>query len=153
MTADPTYRISELAAEFDITARALRFYEDKGLLAPSRQGQNRIYSNRDRARLSLVLRGKRLGFSLDEIREMIELYDLPDGQIAQLKISIEKFRTRIESLEQQRRDIDATMKELESVCGLMEQTLADKISDQERSADFAPSATGFAGPLRSTVTN
>ena len=153
MTAEPTYRISELAKEFDITARALRFYEDKGLLAPSRQGQNRIYSNRDRARLSLVLRGKRLGFSLDEIREMIELYDQPDGQIAQLKISIEKFRTRIKSLEQQRRDIDATMKELESVCGLMEQTLVDKINDQERPADFAPSATGFAGPLRRTVTN
>lgn len=153
MVAEPTYRISQLAAEFSITARALRFYEDKGLLAPSRQGQNRIYSTRDRARLSLVLRGKRLGFSLAEIREMIELYDLPDGRVAQLNVSIEKFRKRIKSLEQQRRDIDATMKELEGICGLMEQTLAEKIKHQERGADFAASAAGFAGPLRNTVTS
>ena len=151
MAADRTYRIAELAQEFGVTARALRFYEDKGLISPQRQGQTRIYSTRERTRLFLIVRGKRLGFSLDEIREMIDLYDLPDNQVSQLQVSIQRFRERIKSLEQQRRDIDTTVEELETVCGTMERMLEDKAEEQNQEREFAPSATGFAGPLTSTV--
>ena len=89
-----TYTIGELAREFGVTARALRFYEDKGLLDPARDGQNRVYSARDRARLQLIVRGKRVGFSLVEIRQMLDLYDLGDNQRAQIRASYNKFQRR-----------------------------------------------------------
>lgn len=111
--AAETYTITDLAEEFAITTRAIRFYEDKGLLSPRRNGLNRVYGRRDRARLKLVLRGKRLGFSLADIREMLDLYDVGDGQSEQLKLMQVKIRERLAALRRQREDIDEAIAELE----------------------------------------
>jgi DNA-binding transcriptional MerR regulator len=106
------FTISDLSSEFGITARALRFYEDEGLIAPVRRGTQRIYSHRDRARIAWVLRGKRVGFSLSEIREMIDLYDLGDGRQAQRQVALARCRERIDLLQRQKADIDAAIAEL-----------------------------------------
>jgi DNA-binding transcriptional MerR regulator len=119
-----TFTITDLAEEFGITTRAIRFYEDKDLLRPRRNGLNRIYTRRDRGRLILILRGKRLGFSLADIKEMLDLYDLGDGQREQMKVTLEKSRARLDVLRQQRRDIDDAIGELEAACGTMESQLA-----------------------------
>ena len=96
--SDQTYTITELAEEFAVTPRTIRFYEDKDLLRPQRNGLNRVYARRDRARLKLILRGKRLGFSLADIKEMLDLYDLGDGQVEQLRTTHRKIGTRLEAL-------------------------------------------------------
>jgi DNA-binding transcriptional MerR regulator len=121
-----TYTITELAGEFEITPRTIRFYEDKELLRPRRNGMNRVYSRGDRVRLKLILRGKRLGFSLDEIKEMLDLYDIGDGQVGQLRLTLRKSRERIGALQCQRQDIDQAMEELEEGCRAIERMLADK---------------------------
>ena len=114
------FTISDLCEEFGVTARALRFYEDEGLIAPERRGTQRIYSHRDRARLAWILRGKRVGFSLGEIREMIDLYDLDDGRRLQRQVSIDRCRARIELLERQKHDIDAAIAELTEFVAVVE---------------------------------
>ena len=107
-----TYTISELAREFGVTPRALRFYEDKDMLHPARDGMMRLYSNRDRARLSIIVRLKRLGLPLADIREILDLYALNDGKRAQTRMMLEKFRKQARELEVQRQDIDTALTEL-----------------------------------------
>lgn len=111
--AKDRFTIRDLTREFDVTARTLRFYEEKGLLAPERAGQERLYSRRDRARLKYVLMGKCVGFSLEEIRDMLDLYDLGDGQVTQLRVAHERFHEQIERLKRQRTEIDRALAELE----------------------------------------
>lgn len=106
------YSISELSAEFGVTARALRFYEDEGLISPERQGLSRIYSKRDRARLAWIIRAKNVGFSLTEIRELIDLYDLDDGRVTQKQRTVERCREKVAKLTRQRQDIDSAIAEL-----------------------------------------
>ena len=113
--AQEQFSISELSQEFDVTTRAIRFYEDEGLLEPQRQGRQRVYSGRDRVRLKLILRGKRLGFSLSEIGDIIDMYDSEPGEVGQLQYFIEKISVRRKTLKQQRNDIDVTLKELDSI--------------------------------------
>ncbi len=110
-----TYTITELAREFDITPRAIRFYEDQGLLSPSREGtggRTRVYGARDRTRLKLTLRGKRLGLTLSEIKDLVDMYDSPKDSAAQLKRFLNVLARHREALEQQREDIEVTLAEI-----------------------------------------
>lgn len=109
-----TYSISDLARELDITTRAIRFYEEQGMLAPERRGQERIYSGKDKVTLKLILRGKRIGFSLAECRELIELYDPETGSRKQLETFMGKIAERRLQLEQQLLDIQQMQLELDT---------------------------------------
>ncbi|MDP6141515.1 MAG: MerR family DNA-binding transcriptional regulator [Arenicellales bacterium] len=118
------YSISDLAREFEVTTRTIRFYEDENLLQPDRQGRQRVYSVRDRVRLKLILRGKRLGFSLSEVRDIINMYDSNPGETGQLQYFLEQIQARRAALEQRRHDIDETLGELDSIESQCRQRLA-----------------------------
>lgn len=118
------FTIRDLTKEFAVSARTLRFYEEKGLVDPARRGEQRLYSRRDRARLAYVIAGKAVGFSLEEVREMLDLYDLGDGQVTQLKVALAKFGERIERLERQKSDIDRIISELTRAGDAMKAKLA-----------------------------
>ncbi len=121
-----TYTIGELAREFDVTLRTLRFYEDKGLVNPRRDGATRIYTRRDRGRLKLVLMGKRVGFSLSQIREMLDLYDFRHGQVSQMRVAIERFNEQIAVLEHQKRDIEQALDDLKRTVAVVSGMLRER---------------------------
>ncbi len=111
----PTYTITELATEFDITPRAIRFYEDQGLLSPKREGsggRNRVYAARERTRLKLTLRGKRIGLSLSEIKSLVDMYESPKDSESQLKHFLKVLTQHREKLERQREDLETTLAEI-----------------------------------------
>jgi len=126
-----TYTIGELAAELGVTPRTLRFYEDEGLVSPARSGQNRIYSHRDRARLKLICRGKRLGFSIQEIKEFLDLYGADGAQVEQMRFFHTKVRDRITQLEQQLRDVQQTLGEMREI----DRQIVDHLRQQGVMAD------------------
>jgi DNA-binding transcriptional MerR regulator len=112
---DRTWTIAELATEYDVTLRTIRHYEDVGLLSPERRGTVRVFRNRDRIRLGLILRGRRLGFSLDEISRIVNMYDEQPGESGQLVYLLEQIEVRRRELEQRRQDIEDTLHELDAV--------------------------------------
>lgn len=118
------YSVSQLARQLGVTARTIRFYEDKGLIAPSRAGTTRVYTARDRARLMLILRGKRLGFSLREIKEYLDLYDVDPSQFAQVKQLLVAVRKRIARLQEQRAALEQSLAELGDIERQAEAALA-----------------------------
>lgn len=122
------YSIGEMCDAFGVTARALRFYEDEELIAPERRGTTRLYTDRDRARLTWILRGKSVGFSLNDIRELLNLYDVGDQQHTQMLATRDRCRDRINALHRQKKDIDATLAELEEFCGFLDERLDQKDS-------------------------
>lgn len=131
------YSIRQLCLEFKCTPRALRFYEDKGLLSPAREGLNRVYNYKDRARLQLILRGKRVGLSLAEIGEILDLYEVGDGGAQQAAKSLRKFHERIAALEHQKVDIDEQIEELRRGVEAMEKQLEATRPDLlPRAADY-----------------
>jgi DNA-binding transcriptional MerR regulator len=119
------YSIGDMCESFGVTPRALRFYEDEKLIAPERRGTARIYSERDRARLTWILRGKRVGFSLDDIRQMLDLYDIGDQQQTQRRVTLERCLERIAALRRQKDDIDTTIAELEEFVVQLTASLGD----------------------------
>jgi len=121
-----TFSIADLAGEFGITTRTIRYYEDEGLISPSRQGQRRVYSPRDRVRLKLIMRGKRLGFSLKEVREMVDMYDADNSEVAQLSLFLEKIKERRTALLRQREDIETILDELDRLEAQSGELLAEK---------------------------
>ncbi len=126
--SDRTYSISELAREFDITTRTIRFYEERGFIAPRRIGQQRRYSNADRVRIKLILRGKRIGLSLAESVEIIDMYDPSGSNAAQLQTLIERIAARREQMIRQREDIDDMLESLNDTESLCRSALAEKRS-------------------------
>lgn len=120
------YSIRELTKELGVTSRTLRHYEDEGLITPERKGQQRHYSARDRARIMLILRGRRVGFSLAEIGEILDLYDNADGGAAQLAYARRKFTERIQMLERQRDDIEESLAELKLGITMIDNKLAER---------------------------
>lgn len=138
-SADTLYSIRDLAASFGVTPRALRFYEQQGLITPQRKGATRLYTAADRARLVLILRGKRVGFSLAEIKEMLDLEAVEHAGRGHLENSIERFRARIEDLKRQRDDIDDAIGELEAGVVWME----ERLNDREPPEDIKRRARAF----------
>ncbi len=123
---EETYTIGRMCAAFEVTPRTLRFYEDKGLLSPVREGQRRLYGARDRARLKLILRGKRFGFSLEEIRELLSLYDTGDGQVRQLTETLAAARGKIASMTAQRDELTLAISDLAGQIALIESMLRER---------------------------
>lgn len=134
----PTFSITALAREFDITPRAIRFYEDVGLLSPARAGRNRVYSQRDRTRLKLTLRGKRLGFSLTEILQLVTMYESPADTAAQLEAFRGALAQHRQQLEQQLEDLQITLAEIGQHESRCERLLAERQAPRRRAA--APAA-------------
>ncbi|MEP4887991.1 MAG: MerR family DNA-binding transcriptional regulator [Alphaproteobacteria bacterium] len=128
---EQTFSISDLAQEFDITPRTIRHYEAEGLIKPDRDGQRRIYSGRDRVRLALVLRGKRLGFSLAEAKEIIDLYAAPQGEAFQLRTLLEKLDEKRGLLEDKHRDLDAAISNMDKYAARCRDRLAELVSRRE----------------------
>jgi DNA-binding transcriptional MerR regulator len=124
-SAQPSYTISDLAAEFGVTTRTIRFYEAEGMISPAREGQHRIFSGRDRTRLKLILRGKRIGFTLAEIREIVDMYDSDPGEAGQLRHLIDRIETQRTELEARRAVIDSTLADLAEVEANAQQRLAE----------------------------
>ena len=118
-----TYSITELANEFDITPRALRFYEEKGLLTPAREGQTRIYAHKDRARLQLILSGRSVGLTLREIGDILDLYQADGDCEEQYRLAISLFRRRMKVVEEQRAQVDQQIERLHDICSDLEQKL------------------------------
>lgn len=147
MSADDhrTYSIRQLCREFGATARALRFYEDKGLLTPARKGQTRVYDARDRARLKLIMRGRRIGFTLHEIQEMMDLYDRKEHNVHQMAVALPRHRARVEALKQQLDDIKGAIETAEEACDWMEKTLS------EFRPDLLPGAEDYARVLKARL--
>ena len=137
-----TFTIRQLCLEFKCTPRALRFYEDKGLLSPARDGMNRVYSYKDRARLQMILQGKRVGLALAEIGEILDLYEVGDGGVQQAARCLRKFRERIVALEHQKVDIDGAIEQLNAGVSAMEKILADT------RPDLLPKAEAYDQVLR-----
>lgn len=135
------WSIGELATEFGITSRTLRVYEEEGLLDPAREGTRRIYNERNRVRLRLILRGKRLGWSLSEIRESFDLYDSSLGEQAQLEWMLTKLEQRRQTLIAQRTDIDSALRDLEQVESNARQSLREICTQQNN----APKPSAGAG--------
>ena len=124
------YSIGEMCDEFGVTGRALRFYEDEALISPERRGTQRLYTDRDRARLAWILRGKRVGLSLADIKELLDLYDVGDNRRTQRLKTIERCQDQVDRLKRQRVDIEATIKELEGFIDLVKAQTAEQ--SQER---------------------
>ena len=125
--ADPFYTVTQLARDLSLTPRAIRFYEDKGLIAPRRAGNTRVYTSRDRARLVLIMRGKTLGFSLQDIKEYLDLYDMDPTQLDQLRLLQTRLRERISMLEEQQRALTLSLNELRAVEAQTVAALAEKL--------------------------
>ena len=142
---DRSWTLRQLCDEFGVTPRALRFYEDRQLLDPARRGQARVYGARDRARVRLIVRGRRVGFSLAELRDLLDLYDERDGGAAQMAASLPKFRERIAALREQRDDVDHSIAVLEEGCARLEARLA-----QVR-PDLLPQAERYEAVLRARL--
>jgi DNA-binding transcriptional MerR regulator len=135
-----SFTITELAAEFDVTPRAIRFYEDVGLLEPARSGRNRVYSQRERTRLKLTLRGKRLGLSLQEIKQLVDMYDSPSDTAPQLQAFLGVLRSHRRQLELQLEDIRVTLEEIsqhEARCERLLQGMAGVAAPAARRAKSA----------------
>lgn len=144
---DPdTFTIGDLAAEFEITTRAIRFYESRGLLAPRRRGTSRIYSRRDRARLALILRGKNLGFTLLDIGEYLALYDQDPARVAQTRHLLEKVEAHLSALQSKRSDLDKAIKELKEIRKYCVDHLADQSHGDGANAAAQMSAQPAPGP-------
>jgi|SRR5690606_9641243 len=137
MNATTIYSIGELAREFDITTRSIRFYEDQGLLSPKRQGQTRLYTNKDRVRLKLILRGKRLGFSLAETKNLFDLYDMENSSARQLHTVLALIDNKKMSLKQQLEDIKVLLVELTNLEDRCRDELAEIGADQSATSSAA----------------
>ena len=144
VTSPQTWTIAQIADEFGVTHRTVRHYEELGLLRPERRGSRRVYHRRDRTRLGLILRGKRLGFPLEEIRTIIELYDAPRGKVSQLEYVLRQIGDRRSDLEQRRRDLDEALSELdgfEARCQAELAALANGRPDEDQPDESPPGAS------------